>query len=78
METLLDYGLVIVFFVLLIPVVYFLMQDPIAQTDQEPTDKKKTPSPVKLQPEKIIAYGILAALFTLMCALTVLDRRTKS
>ena len=77
METLLVYGLAVAFFVLLIPVIYFLMKDPIAQTDQEPTDTKKTRTPIKVQPEKTVAYGILAALFALMCVLTVLVHRTK-
>ncbi len=78
METLLVYGLVVVFFILLIPVIYFLMQDPIANTDQAPAKTQKTRSPFKIQPEKTVAYGILAALFALMCVLTVLDHRTKT
>ncbi len=77
METILVYGLVVVFFVLLIPVIFFLMHDPIAHTDQEPADVQKSRSPLKIQPEKTIAYGILAALFALMCVLTVLDQKTK-
>lgn len=78
METLLVYGLVVIFFVLLIPVIYFLMQDPIGRTDQEPADKQKTRASFKIQPEKTVAYGILAALFTLMCVLTVLGHKTKT
>ena len=78
METLFVYGLVVVFFVLLIPVVYFLMQDPIAQTDQEPSTNKQRASEVRIPPEQTVAYGILAALLTLMCVLTVLVHRTKS
>jgi len=78
METLLVYGLVVVFFVLLIPVIYFLMRDPIAHTDQEPAETQKTRSPIKIQPEKIVAYGILAALLALMSVLTVLEHRTKT
>ena len=78
METLFVYGLVVVFFVLLIPVVYFLMQDPIAQTDQETTDNKQKTPTIKIPPEQTTAYGILAALITLMCVLTVLVHRTKS
>jgi len=78
METLIVYGLVVVFFVLLIPVVYFLMQDPIGHTDQESAKTQKTRTPIKIPPEKTAAYGILAALFALMCVLTVLDHRTKT
>ncbi len=78
METLLVYGLVVVFFVLLIPVIYFLMQDPLGNTDQEPAETQKTRVPRRIQPEKTVAYGILAALFALMCVLTVLDHRTKT
>lgn len=78
METLLVYGLVVVFFVLLIPVIFFLMHDPIAHTEQEQANAQKPhSSPVKIQPEKTVAYGILAALFALMCVLTVLDQRSK-
>ena len=78
METLLVYGLVIVFFVLLIPVIYFLTHDPIGHTEQEPANTQKTRIPMRIQPEKTVAYGILAALLTLMCVLTVLDHRTKT
>ena len=78
METLLVYGLVVIFFVLLIPVIYFLMQDPIGRTDQEPAKTQRTRTPIRIQPEKTVAYGILAALFALMCVLTVLDHRTKT
>ena len=78
METLFVYGLVVVFFVLLIPVIYFLMQDPIGRTDQEPANTQKTRAPRKIQPEKTAAYGILAAVFALMCVLTVLVHRTKT
>ena len=78
METLLVYGLVVVFFVLLIPVIFFLMHDPIAHTDQEPAEAQKTHSPVRIQPEKTVAYGILAALFALMCVLTVLGQKSKT
>ncbi len=79
METLFVYGLVVVFFLLLIPVIYFLMQDPIVQTDQEPSPDNKQKSPaVRIPPERTAAYGILAALFTLMCVLTVLVHKTKS
>ena len=78
METLFVYGLVVVFFALLIPVIYFLMQDPIGRTDQEPADKQKTRASLKIQPEKTVAYGILAAVFALMCVLTVLEHRTKT
>ena len=77
METLLVYGLVVVFFVLLIPVIFFLMHDPIAHTDQEPADVQKAHSPFKIQPEKTVAYGILAALFALMCVITVLGQKSK-
>jgi len=78
METLFVYGLVVVFFVLLIPVIYFLMQDPLGRTDQEPSDNKQTTSRTKIPLEQTAAYGILAALFTFMCVLTVLVHRTKS
>lgn len=78
METLLVYGLVVAFFVLLIPVIYFLMKDPIAQIDGEPTDVKDTASHIKIPREQTIAYGILAALLTFMCVLTVLVHRTKA
>lgn len=78
METLLVYGLVVVFFVLLIPVIYFLMKDPIAHTDDEPAEAQKTRTPIKIQMEKTASYGILAAIFALMCVLTVLGHRTKT
>lgn len=78
METLFVYGLVIVFFVLLIPLIYFLMKDPVAQTDSAPTDKKQSTVSTKIQLEQTIAYGILAALLTLMCVLTVLVHKTKT
>ncbi len=78
METLIVYGLVVVFFVLLIPVIYFLMQDPIGHTDQELAQTQKTRAALRLQLEKTAAYGILVALFALMCVLTVLGNRTKT
>jgi ABC-type Fe3+ transport system permease subunit len=79
METLLVYGLVVVFFVLLIPVIYFLMQDPIGRTDQESAkNAQKRGSLFKIQPEKTVSYGILAALFALICVLTVLEHRTRT
>ncbi len=77
METLFVYGLAVAFFVLLIPLIYFLMKDPIAQTDQETTDKKQTVVPKKIPLEQTISYGILGALLTLMCVLTILVHRTK-
>ena len=77
METLLVYGLVVVFFVLLIPVIYFLMQDPIGNTNEESVGTQKTRTGIKIQPEKAISYGILAAVLALMCVLTVLGHRSK-
>ncbi|GAC1651558.1 MAG: hypothetical protein NVS4B12_22460 [Ktedonobacteraceae bacterium] len=77
METLFVYGLVIIFFVLLIPLIYFLMKDPIARTDSAFVDKKQTTASQKIQPEQTIAYGILVALLTLMCVLTVFTHKTK-
>ena len=81
METLFVYGLVVVFFVLLIPVIYFLMHDPLPHADEEPANTAKTATTrarIKIQPERTISYGILAALFALMFVLTVLGRRTKA
>ncbi len=74
MEVLFVYGLVVVFFVLLIPLIYLLMKDPIQNIEPEP---ESMPSPTKSSSARI-AYGILAALFTFMCVLTVLVHRTKS
>lgn len=75
MEVFFVYGLVVVFFVLLIPLIYFLMKDPIQNMEQEqvPTTKQ-----AKVSSSEKIAYGVLAALFTLMFTLTVLVHRTKS
>ncbi len=77
-ETLLVYGLVVVFFFLLIPVIYFLMRDPIGHTGEEPASTQKTRAGIKIQPEKAISYGILAAVLALMCVLTVLGHRSKA
>jgi len=74
MEVLFVYGLAVVFFVLLIPLIYLLMKDPIQNmvSELESTTSSTKSSSVR------IAYGILAALFTFMCVLTVLVHRTKS
>lgn len=74
MEVLFVYALVVVFFVLLIPLIYLLMKDPIQNMGPEP---ESTTSPAKSSSARI-AYGILAALLTFMCVLTVLVHRTKS
>ena len=78
MEIFFVYGLVVVFFILLIPVISFIMQDSLIQTHPEPLEKKTMFSLTKVSPEKTAAYGILAALFTFMCVLTVLVHRSKS
>ena len=75
MEIFIVYGLVVVFFVLLIPVIYLLMKDPIQNMGPE---EVSTTVAVKRSPSEKIAYGVLAALFTLLLALTVLIHRTKS
>ncbi len=81
METFLVYGLVVAFFVLLAPVIYLLMKDPLphAEEDQEAQAKQKQSahSSKKAQSEKI-AYGILAVLFTSLCVLTVFVGRAKN
>ena len=75
MEVFFVYGLVVVFFVLLIPVIYVLMKDPIQNMEQE---RAPTTQVAKMSSSEKISYGILAALLTLMFALTVLIHRTKS
>ena len=75
MEVFFVYGLVVVFFVLLIPVIYVLMKDPIKNMEQE---QAPTTQVAKMSSSEKISYGILAALLTLMFALTVLIHRTKS
>ncbi len=78
METLLVYGLVVVFFVLLIPVIYFLMQDPVGHTGEPSADTQKTRAGIRIQPEKLISYGILTALLALMFVLTILGPKPKA
>ncbi len=75
MEVFFVYGLVVVFFVLLIPVIYVLMKDPIQNMEPEQAPMTQL---AKMSSSEKISYGILAALFTLMFALTVLIHRTKS
>jgi cell division protein FtsL len=79
MEVFFVYGLVVLFFVLLIPVIYLLMKDPIQNTELE-QEQALTPMAqvAKMSSSEKISYGILAALFTLMLALTVMVQRTKS
>ncbi len=77
MEVFFVYGLVVLFFVLLIPVIYLLMKDPIQNMEPEPVSHPMAKIANISSSEKL-AYGILAALFTLMLALTVMVHRTKS
>ncbi len=82
METLLVYGLVFVFFVLLIPVIYFLMHDPLPHANEDSANTaaniSKTRARTKIQSERTISYSILAALFALMFVLTIVVHRTKA
>ncbi|GAC1392240.1 MAG: hypothetical protein NVS4B11_19850 [Ktedonobacteraceae bacterium] len=77
MEVLFVYGLVVVFFVLLIPVIYILMKDPVPQIGPEQTNKSNIASLSKSPLEGKVAYGILVALLTFLCVLAVLAHRTK-
>ncbi len=81
METFLVYGLVVAFFVLLAPIIYLLVKDPLphAREDQETQEKRQQAvSASKKSPSRKIAYGVLAALFTSLCALTAFVNRTKN
>ncbi len=80
MEVVFVYGLAVAFFVLLIPVIYLFMKAPtpyVEQTEEEgdKASKKSAASAKSVSPSQKVAYGVLAALFTFMCVLTVLVHR---
>jgi|GEM_PF-4050798 len=80
MEVFFVYGLVIAFFILLAPVIYLFMKDPLPHSaeDQKIADEKANTPPTKKPLSEKIAYGILVALLTSVCVLTVLVQKTKN
>ncbi len=75
METLFVYGLVLAFFVLLIPVILFLMDSPTLPTEQAQQNRASSSS--SAQPGKA-AYGLLAGIFTFVFVITFLAHRGRS
>lgn len=78
MEVFFVYGLVLIFFVALVCIVFILMKEPAKDPGTNTSQQAASRGATSLTPSKIASYGLLAAIFALLFIISVATQRSRT